>query len=183
MKDLVQRCSDKEEGAWEELVDEFSDMVYSIIVGYYRLSLADADDLFQGIFIEIHKDIGSIRDPAKLKSWIKVITRNKVLNFLKRRWWESARFKVDERFEELCPGSFDAIEDMDMEKKTIFVREALSNLGDVRCRNIIECRYFDELSHEDISLSLKIPKGSIAPTLKRNYEKLRKYFSKLGIQE
>jgi len=183
MKKLVERCLRKEEGAWEELVEKFADTVYSLLVGYYRLSLPDADDLFQNIFIEIYKDLSSLKDPNKLKSWVKIITRNKALNFLKRTRWEQSHFKADERLDWADSNSLKEIEKLDFDKKQKFVMSALASLKDVKCRNIIESRYFDELSHDEISKSLQIPKGSIGPTLMRNYRKLRTYFKKLGIEE
>ena len=45
--ELVARCRNGDQQAWSELVERFSRYVYAISVQAFRLSDADAEDVFQ----------------------------------------------------------------------------------------------------------------------------------------
>jgi len=50
--------------AWEKIVRRFSDMVWRILLGRFRLSRDDAPDVFQEIFLALQKD-----DFRRIRQW------------------------------------------------------------------------------------------------------------------
>jgi RNA polymerase sigma factor (sigma-70 family) len=78
--DLVRRCLDGEDGAWDELVLRYSRYVYAIIHQGYRLRGPDAEDAFQEVFLRVYDRLGSLRDPKALRPWIAQLTRRVCLD-------------------------------------------------------------------------------------------------------
>jgi RNA polymerase sigma-70 factor (ECF subfamily) len=74
-RDLVDRCQRGEPAAFEELVDQFKNLVFALIVR----SLADrarAEDLAQEVFLRIHRGLPYFRGEARLSTWIYRIVVN-----------------------------------------------------------------------------------------------------------
>src|SRR2546423_12811707 len=59
---LVARCRDGDDDAWEELVRRFSRYVLAIAQQAYRLSPADAEDVFQEVFARTYERLGDLRN-------------------------------------------------------------------------------------------------------------------------
>lgn len=45
----------------------------------------DAEDILQDVFIKIYKNIHSIKDPSKIKSWIYQIANNTIIDYYRKR--------------------------------------------------------------------------------------------------
>jgi RNA polymerase sigma-70 factor (ECF subfamily) len=46
----------------------------------------DADDVVQDVFIQVHRDLGRLRDPAALRPWLRRITVRQARRWLRTRW-------------------------------------------------------------------------------------------------
>jgi RNA polymerase sigma factor (sigma-70 family) len=77
---LVQRCRTGDAEAWNELVERFSRYVYAIAVQAFRLSPADAEDVFQEVFTRIYTRLDTLRDDSALRPWIAQLTRRLCLD-------------------------------------------------------------------------------------------------------
>ena len=73
--DLVARCRQGDQEAWDELVNRFSRYVYAIAVRVYRLPDADAEDVFQDVFTRTWQHLDELRDDTALRPWIATLTR------------------------------------------------------------------------------------------------------------
>ena len=78
--DLVARCLGGDAAAWDELVVTYSRYVYAIASQGYRLQGADAEDVFQDVFLRIYNRLGSLRNPEALRPWIAQLTRRVCLD-------------------------------------------------------------------------------------------------------
>jgi DNA-directed RNA polymerase specialized sigma24 family protein len=65
---LVARVSDGDQGAWNELIERYSPLVWSICMRY-RLNRDDTDDVGQSVRLLLIEQIGSLREPAALPGW------------------------------------------------------------------------------------------------------------------
>ena len=79
--ELVQRCRAGDPDAWNELVERYSRYVYAICTQGFRLSPADAEDVFQEVFTRLHR-LGTLRDDSALRPWIGQLTRRLCLDSL-----------------------------------------------------------------------------------------------------
>ena len=78
--ELVQRCRAGDLDAWNELVERFSRYVYAICTQGFRLSPADAEDVFQEVFTRVYTRLDSLRDDSALRPWIGQLTRRLCLD-------------------------------------------------------------------------------------------------------
>lgn len=81
---LAARCRKGELAAFEELYQRHSSRLYSIA---YRMtgSAADAEDLLQDIFLQVHRRIDSYRGEAALGTWLHRLAVNACLDFLRSK--------------------------------------------------------------------------------------------------
>ncbi|WP_145331405.1 RNA polymerase sigma factor [Paenibacillus xylanexedens] len=67
----------------EEVYYEYYNMVYGLIV-YIIKERAAAEDIIQEAFIKIIKNKPLFEDEVKLRAWLKVVTRNTAINYLRK---------------------------------------------------------------------------------------------------
>ncbi len=66
---LIQACLDGDNGAWKELVERYGRLVYSIPIRY-GFSSADADEVFQNVFVIVFRQLRKLRQQAALAAWL-----------------------------------------------------------------------------------------------------------------
>ena len=92
-----------------------------------------------------------MHDPANFKAWAYKITTNKATDWIKKT-------KTNKRVSiEKIQGHQKVNEDMD-------IKELLQKL-DVRKRVVLSLYYFEELNISEISIAMKIPKGTVKSRL------------------
>ena len=72
--DLVTRAKNGEQQAWDELVDRYAPLIWSIC-RRYRLERADAEDVCQAVWFTLVARLDHLRDPAALPGWLATTTR------------------------------------------------------------------------------------------------------------
>jgi RNA polymerase sigma-70 factor (ECF subfamily) len=83
-RDLIERCREGRRDAQFELYRLYSRAMYNTalrMVGHPH----DAEDLLQSVFVEVFTKLDSFRYESTIGAWIKRITVNKCINFLKSR--------------------------------------------------------------------------------------------------
>src|SRR5690242_17640432 len=86
-RELVAACLAGDAAAWEALVARYQRLVYSIPMKS-RLSLDDAADIFQSVWLKLYEKLASLRDHEKLSSWLITTTTREV-------WRVAARNRRD----------------------------------------------------------------------------------------
>src|SRR2546430_12417356 len=81
--ELVARCRSGDQQAWAELVDRFSRYVYAISVHAFRLSDADAEDVFQEVFARAYQHLDTLRDDSAVRPWLAQLTRRLCIDRLR----------------------------------------------------------------------------------------------------
>src|ERR1700760_3514136 len=70
---LVQGCIQGDQRAWEELIDKYKRLIYSIPIKY-GASPADAADVFQAVCIEVLNSLPQLKNVQSLRSWLITVT-------------------------------------------------------------------------------------------------------------
>ncbi len=83
-RDLVERCKQGHREAQFELYHLYSRAMYNTALRMVQHP-HDAEDLLQGIFVEVFTKLDSFRYESSIGAWIKRIAVNKSINFLKSR--------------------------------------------------------------------------------------------------
>lgn len=174
---LVQACLAGESGAWDELVERYGRLVFAS-ARRCGLNAEDAEDVFQNVFLIMLRRLETLRDQARLSSWLITTTY--------RESWRLARSRRDATTAELDDQIRDTGEAPPEEvarlEREQLVHAALGRI-DERCRNLLTALFLDagEPSYEEISARFGMAIGSIGPTRARCFRKLERSLSEVGI--
>jgi RNA polymerase sigma factor (sigma-70 family) len=163
--ELVQRCRAGEPDAWTELVERFSRYVYAIATQGFRLSTADAEDVFQEVFTRVYTRLDTLRDEAALRPWIGQLTRRVCLDTLAA----SGRMKP---VEEVMAADDTGGDEFELIDEAFSVREALAELSE-SCQEMLDRFFARDESYKTISNDLDLPAGTIASRISRCLRRLR----------
>jgi RNA polymerase sigma-70 factor (ECF subfamily) len=83
-RSLLLRHRDGERGAFAELVQRYRAPVYSYLTRC-GVPVDDRDDIFQEIFIKVHRSAGTYDDSRPLHPWIFTIVANTVRTYMRRQ--------------------------------------------------------------------------------------------------
>jgi RNA polymerase sigma factor (sigma-70 family) len=162
--DVVARCREGDQQAWNELVSRFSRYVYAITSRVYRLGDHDAEDVFQEVFARTYERLGELRDDEAIRPWIATLTRRLCVDRLRSG---SREQPMDEPID---PGETDnAIEMLD---EALAVHEGLKALPE-HCGEILDRFFARDESYRTIGEALGLPPGTIASRISRCLGKLK----------
>ena len=133
----------------------------------YRLTgnSESAWDVTQESWLGIIKGLRKLHDPANFKVWAYKITTNKSIDWIKK----------DKAVKHI---SIEEIQcHQHSEKKDIGVKKLLEKL-DIRKRAVLYLYYFEQLSVPEISVALKIPKGTVKSRLAGAKKELKELYQK-----
>jgi RNA polymerase sigma factor (sigma-70 family) len=162
---LVSRCRSGDQAAWNELVERFSRYVFAICVQAFRLSSADAEDVFQEVFARVYQHLDRLRSDDSIRPWIAQLTRRLCIDRLRSSGREGPAELAD-----LDLGGVDeALAGLD---DALTVRASLDAVGDP-CREILDRFFCRDESYKAIGEALELPAGTIASRISRCLGKLR----------
>jgi len=128
----------------------------------YRL-VGDSDaawDITQQSWLTIIKGLRKLREPAHFKAWAYRITTTKAIDWMRKKHRRK-------------PLAAETIQDHQRETSTdTGVRELLERL-DTRKKVVLSLYYFEQLTVAEISMALKVPKGTVRSRLHNAREELR----------
>ena len=170
-EDLIRHCLDGDQGAWSALVQKYRKLVYSVPVKY-QLPPEEAADVFQGVWIDLHRDLSRLEKVAGLRSWLVTAAARRSLLHKKRRQSLLRSAEPDPQFPDATPGVERLIEEAEREQ---MLRDAVKQLPR-RCQRMVEMLFFQQppRPYADIARELGLAEGSIGFIRSRCLEKLRK---------
>ncbi|MDQ6616960.1 MAG: hypothetical protein M3083_19980 [Actinomycetota bacterium] len=79
---LVIGAADGDASAWAELVANYSGLVSSVITAH-RLSGADGARVREAVWLRLGQDLGTIRRPDRVGTWLAAVTRDECVKELR----------------------------------------------------------------------------------------------------
>lgn len=173
--EILPRCATGDRGAWGVLVHRYKDLVFSTALRT-GLDTADAEDVFQEVFLELHRSAARIRNPNALPRWLLVATRRLCYKTAIRR-----RRMLPEISEDLVDPSRLPEEEVIAAQSRVAVEEGLKQL-DARCARLLGILFFsaEPPSYDEVSETLGLARGSIGPIRIRCLDRLRKVIGDQG---
>ena len=166
---LVRAIADDDQEAWNELVRRFANPVMAVIRSY-RLTPADAEDVYQTVWLKlvVHRD--SLRDPEALPGWLRSTAMHECIRQLERR---RRTVPVDPQSEEVArQPSPDDIEAAAMRAELrAALRDGLAELSE-EDQALLRLYALAE-PYKSVAELLQMKTGSIGPTLGRSLARLR----------
>jgi RNA polymerase sigma factor (sigma-70 family) len=169
---LVSRAAGGDPAAWNEIVERYVPLVWSICARF-QLGSHDREDVGQNVWLLLVEQLGKLREPAALPGWIATTTHRECLRVV----------RVARKSERLGTGLDDALQFVDntmideeilMAERNAALRAAFAELP-TRCQQLLAMLTSDPpCSYAEISDKLQMPVGSIGPQRARCLERLRR---------
>ncbi len=174
--ELVQSCIDGDRSAWEELVDRYGRLVWSV-ARRYGLADADAEEVFQDVFIIVHRKLRNLREPQRLAGWLVRTTRRECYRVGAARGPAGVSDPENQEAAE-TPST----EDVESWERQQLVRDGLRRLGGP-CERLLTALFLTigQPNYKALSEQLGMQVGSIGPTRARCFAKLEKILGEMGL--
>jgi len=168
---LVTRARDGDKAAWDELVERYAPLVWSIC-RRYRLSPADTEDVGQSVWLRLVEHLSTLREPAALPGWIATTTQRECLRLLRLGRQSEPIDPLGPR-RDLADDAVPVEEEVLTHERRVAARAAFAQLPP-RCQRLLSMLIHDPpKAYSEISQSLRMPVGSIGPSRARCLDRLR----------
>jgi RNA polymerase sigma factor (sigma-70 family) len=174
-------------------LDEDNQLAYSILMDRYRDSIYhtmlkmisnqdDAEDLTIEAFGKAFLKLNSYAPSYAFSTWLFKIATNNCIDFIRKKKINTT--SIDHSFNENGESFLSNIirekaqnpeEKFILEQRKIVMREMLDKMNE-KYRQMIEMRYYDELSYQEISEKMDLPVGTVKAQLFRAREQLMELF-------
>src|ERR1017187_2651820 len=175
--ELITRCRRGEADAWDELFD-----LHYAAAGRFIFQLSsdfpreDAEEICQEVFLSVIKNLGAFHGDSRFQTWLFRIAANKARDYREKRiaakrGGGQTTFSLQAGDPETGlasdpPANAPGPDDLLMNAEQMAgVRAALDRFGEP-CRQIIELRYFGDLSYEELSATLKLNPKTVSSRLR-----------------
>lgn len=173
---LIRAALDKgDQKAYAELMERYRDSVYFMLLKMVN-NQDDADDLTIEAFGKAFKRLDQYAPVYAFSTWLFKIATNNCIDFIRRK--KMVVYSLDKRFEnhegdsmsiDVKAKELNPEESMVKKQKVIMMRSVVEKLKP-RYRELVEMRYFQELSYEEIAEKLDLPLGTVKAQLFRARE-------------
>ena len=172
---LVQQATNGDQKAYAELMGRYRDAIYYMLLKMVNNS-SDAEDLTIEAFGKAFKNIQQYTPNYAFSTWLFKIATNNCIDFIRKKKTATVSLDQGDDDEEKAPQDImapvlDPEESMIKNQKKVMMREIVSKLKP-RYRKLIELRYFQEFSYEEIAEELELPIGTVKAQLFRARELL-----------
>ena len=187
---LLARCRRGEAAAWDELFDRHYDaatrFVFQLGSDFTR---EDAEEICQEAFLSVINNLESFHHESQFQTWLFRIAANKARDFREKRLAAkrgggSTTISLNAEDAEtgltIDPPSNAPAPDATLQGSEQFalMRRAVERLDDP-CREVVELRYFGDLSYEEISAMLKLNVKTVSSRLSKCLDKLEEIAKKI----
>jgi RNA polymerase sigma-70 factor, ECF subfamily len=171
-RELVERCRRGDEGAFQELVDRYKDLVFALIARTVQ-DRSRAEDLAQDVFLRIHRGLPYFRGEARLSTWIYRIVANVCLQDQARppAGRETVSLDGDGARGSVTASTPDRrFGDLELRDR---LEKAIARLP-AHYRLLVAAHYLQGVQYEDLADAMQLPLGTVKTQLYRAKQQLRR---------
>ena len=162
---LLKRLARGDEDALDELYAMIGGRLFYVALSVTR-NRADAEEVVSDAFVAFVQKANTFRAPFNGYGWCARITRNLALNVVRKRGAPTA--DIDDFFD-----LSDGVDEAERAADKAAVEQAMRALTSEE-RRIVVLYYYDDLTVREIAFETGMPKSTVARTLKRALESMRK---------
>lgn len=168
---LVERCRGGDEGAFQELVERYKDLVFALIARTIQ-DRSHAEDLAQEVFLRVHRGLPYFRGEARLSTWIYRIVANVCVQDQARApRTVSLDAMTEPAHSAALPSSRDRrFGDLELRDR---LEKAIARLP-ANYRLLVAAHYLQGIQYEDLAEALELPLGTVKTQLHRAKQQLRR---------
>lgn len=193
-KELIGRCRQGDQDAWDELFTRFYPIAGRFIHQLSpSLAAEDVEEISQEVFLAVVRNLQNFQGHSQFQTWLFRIAANKARDFIARQNAEKrgggqtvlsldaenpgTSLRIDPP--STGPGPDAAL--LTAEQVAV-LHHALNVLGDP-CQEIIELKYFGDLSYDEIAYELQLNPKTVSSRLSKCLDKLEEIARKLLARE
>ena len=171
LAELLRAAADGDQASWNAIVERYLPLVYAV-VRKYRLTDEDAADVSQTLWLRLVENLGSIREPRALPSWIITTTKREALRVLAARQRAVPVDAIAGFDANQCDGP-ETDEELLRAERHQALRDGLAELAQPD-RELLQMFVADPpIPYKEIAARLGVSVGSIGPTRGRALNRLR----------
>ncbi|MGV3773519.1 MAG: RNA polymerase sigma factor [Verrucomicrobiales bacterium] len=182
---LIRECQSGVASAWDTLLDRYYPIAGRFIFQLGpSLSQQDVEEICQETFVAVVRYLPEFRFQSHFQTWLYKIASNKARDFLEKsralkrgggQYVQSLDVPQEDTGLKIDPPSHKPGPDSQVitAENIALVHQALAELGEP-CREIIELRYFGDLSYEELATELKLNSKTVSSRLSKCLDKLEK---------
>jgi len=191
--ELLARCRRGEAGAWDELFDRHYAAAGRFVFQLGRdFSREDVEEICQEVFLSVIRNLDSFHGGSQIQTWVFRIAANKARDYRQRQHAAkrgggqtpvSLQAEDPESGLTLDPPGATPAPDIALMRteQAALVHQALDQLGEP-CREIIDLRYFGDLSYDEISRSLDLNPKTVSSRLSKCLDQLEGIVRKIFVR-
>ncbi len=173
---LVKRAvEERDQAAYAELLDRYKESVFYLLNKMVN-NRDDAEDLTIEAFGKAFKNIEQYTPNYAFSTWLFRIATNNCIDYIRKK--RMITVSLDKTFTgddggemtmDVRSNTLDPEENLIRKQKNILMQSLVTKLKP-RYRTLVEMRYFQELSYEEIADKLDLPIGTVKAQLFRSRE-------------
>ena len=180
-EELVKK-SLSDQKAFAILIDRYQNRLLHYIHKITSVSHEEAEDILQEAFIKAYYNLHGFDPDLSFSSWIYRIVRNQTISAYRKRSIRPQGHSVtldDDQIRYLA-SELDTASDVDIAYLRDTIGTVLDKL-DVKYRDVLVLRYFEEKDYQEISAIIKKSTGTVSSLVSRAKKQFKKEAVKLGI--
>jgi RNA polymerase sigma factor (sigma-70 family) len=176
---LVAAAAAGDRSAWEQLVDAYGRLVWSITRNH-RLSPGDAADVSQTTWLRLLEHIDRLSEPGRVGSWLATTARRECLRTLSRA---ARQIPYGDRLPDGPSGAPELDARLLRDERDATLRRALASLAP-RDQALLRLLVVEPpATYCEIGAALDMPVGSVGPVRRRCLERLQRQRERLDPAE
>lgn len=184
---IVLRAQAGDQSAFTELITKYRNPV-KFMVQRMISNPEDIEDVVIDTFGKAFSNINSYAPDYAFSTWLFRIATNRCIDHIRKK--RVSTMSIDNTFQsedggyegiDIDSGGLTPEEETIKEQKNILMRQFVDKLKP-NYKHLVELRYFDELSYEEIAEKLDLPVGTVKAQLFRARDFLARHITKSNIQ-
>ena len=167
---VIDRALHGDSKAYTELLTRYRDSVYYVLLRMVN-NPSDAEDLTIEAFGKAFHNLAKYVPSHAFSTWLFRIATNNCIDFMRKKSQSPRPFDQDEgeedEMEATIASDMRAPDELLMDKETAARLNRIVKSLKPRYRRLIELRYFEDYSYEDIATELSLPIGTVKARLFR----------------
>ncbi|MGE5212234.1 MAG: RNA polymerase sigma factor [Nitrospirota bacterium] len=180
---IISQCRAGNTAAWDSLFDKYYATVARFVFQLSGdFSHEDTEEICQETFLSVVRNLSSFQGRSSFQTWLLRIAANKAMDYWEKtraakRGGNTVHVSIDAGRTDgdppIDPPSQNPGPDalLQIAETSRLVRNSLDRLGEP-CREIIELRYFGELSYDEIAAALRLNPKTVSSRLSKCLDRL-----------
>lgn len=160
-----------------EIITRYESKLSAYIRRKSYATQSDIEDILQNIFIKVYTNINGFDSGLSFSAWIYRIARNETIDWYRKNGTNvPVSLDVDDSVIQTLSSELHADDRAHTSERAQTLRSAINQLS-TDYQEILELRYFEEKSYDEIADILMIPPGTVAIRISRAKKQLQQLLS------